>query len=289
MSVRKKLVKRSLSSLFAKHLSHELVAGDAVESVESVLNELNDIFLRHDAVHDQLSKDASLHQVMGAVSLWQRERLESTYQSLLVHPALGEASNFVLNHAYAGPNQVELMAAVKRVVNSSASKIFPLPLLRTAADILILNTVTYELDLTLSQALIHRGYCGQYELSHALYEEVFCLDLASRVDQLSLLSGMGTSIDRYLGSQWVFAAFQLAQIPARKMGFGVLVDFMKPGFEAMRNLPVPAQSVLDIIINTEKHCLSKFHAGERQVYANVRLDRSLKLDNSLLISDPLAS
>ncbi|MEJ2756722.1 MAG: hypothetical protein P8104_13095, partial [Gammaproteobacteria bacterium] len=105
------------------------------------------------------------------------------------------------------------------------------------------------------------------ELTVSAYEDLFCTvgQFDRRREQLGLIRKLGDSIECYLGSQWIYAAFKVAQFPAKALGLTQLVDFMDSGFMAIHALPIPGSDLVSIIAESEMGYLERLSCGERGV------------------------
>lgn len=229
---------------------------------------LEAIMARHARLDALVAQDERLQQVLSEVQAWQRHRISRTYRRLLVHEAFGDATRFVLEEAYAGPEHDALISEIERVI-PHVVRIFPAPLVKTACDILELNTLTLALDIDVARWLLaHAPEVLERGLSVVDFEAAYCAqpDLRARQEQLALMERLGKSVEHYLGSQWVYAAFKVAKLPAKALGLSSLVRFMQGGFEAIHKLPVPASELMTLLVDTERSYLERLTRGERGVF-----------------------
>jgi hypothetical protein len=279
MSLKKRLLKNSLKSVLSqqsKLLGAGLDSGGV--SGASLKTDLEELMRRHADLEDALAQDPCLRAVVCQVQAWQKRRISQTYHRLLSHQALGPATRFVLEEAYAGPNHEALISEIERVA-PHVVRLFPAPLVKTACDILNLNSLTLSLDMELAQWLMeHAPEFGtapetqpplsEAALSAVLYERAYCEHggFSRRRYQLDLMAGVGLNVEHYLGNPWVFKAFKVAKLPAKALGLHSLVGFMDSGFQAIHKLPVSASELCALIVETERAYLERMIRGERGVF-----------------------
>lgn len=280
MSIKKRLLKSSLKRLFADNLTPEKLASDkqgqsdpgvpqdAVHlGAERLAEKLSAIMRRQSQLESLLSQDVLLHKMLMSVQAWQKNRIAGTYRRLLTHEAFGQATRFVLEEAYAGPDHDALIGDIERVV-PHVVRLFPEPLVKTAVDILALNTLTLALDIELSQSLLDHKVLPE-AVNTAIYEQAYCAldNFSKRYEQLTLMRALGDSVEHYLGSQWVYAAFKVTKLPAKALGLQALVNFMQRGFEAIHQLPIPATDLVNLIVDTEQGYVDRLRSGERNIFS----------------------
>lgn len=254
-------------------------ANDLAENLAAIMH-------RQHQLESSLANSLSLQKILMVVQAWQKRRIAGTYHRLLAHEAFGQATRFVLEEAYAGPDHDALIGDIERVV-PHVVRLFPAPLVKTASDILALNTLTLALDIELSQWLLDNtflennlpqaGFVDSQSLEMKaaavvdglIYEKAYCAldNFPERYKQLKLMASLGESVEHYLGSQWVFAAFKVTKLPAKAVGLHALVNFMQRGFEAIHKLPVPATDLVNLLVDTERGYVDRLKQGERNVFS----------------------
>lgn len=266
MSFKKRLLKKSIKTVLANNAP---VEHDVVHCPDELATKLESVMHRHAALEAVLRQSQPLRAALQRVQAWQKRRISSTYQRLLSHEAFGAATRFVLEEAYAGPEHDALIVEIERVI-PHVVRLFPSPLVKTASDILSLNTLTLALDVEVAKWLIEQveGF-DEHGLDGALYEHAYCAvgNFPERYEQLALMDSLGASVEHYLGSHWVYAAFKVAKLPAKALGLNALVRFMQCGFEAIHKLPVPATDLVNLLVVTERGYVDRLARGERSVFS----------------------
>ena len=82
-----------------------------------------------------------------------------------------------------------------------------------------------------------------------------------RLQQLELLDLLGKSLDTYMRSFVVYAAFKMCKGAAAKYSFNVMYEFMQDGFLAMKPLKSAEKFVKDFSA-VERQIIAKVHAGD---------------------------
>ena len=87
-----------------------------------------------------------------------------------------------------------------------------------------------------------------------------------RLKQLDFLDQLGQSLDKYMRSFVVYAAFKMCKGAALKYNFNVMYEFMQDGFLAMKPLKSAEKFVKDFTA-TERQIIGKVHAGDPLPFA----------------------
>ena len=202
--------------------------------------------------------DAHGKAQLRALRQWQGNRLRHTHSELLHHPEYRQATYYFIDELYSSDDFDQLAIDVERIV-SKVEKILPNPMVSTLAVAMELNTLSTMLDEELARLV----FAHDSTISSAVYVEAFAAQdrMDERMRQLSLLTELSHSMDKYVRSRLLASAFKMARKPANRAGLATLYDFIDRGLQVLRPLGSASEVVTQICIR-EQNILQLFVGRE---------------------------
>lgn len=211
----------------------------------------------HDLAFHQ---DARLAKRLAEVQAWQKQRMVKTHADFFAVPEHYLMSQYFLNRLYGGPDFDVLAQQIARLVKHAGvvEKLIPDSAIRTGFSGVELAVLAIRLDQELAIDLLNT-YAADMPLTDEIMRLTY-LKLDQRDDrlhQMALLDELGISLDKYVRSRMVRAAFKMSKGLATKYKVVPIYEFAAEGFEAMKPL-----ASAEVFVNT-------FTAKERDIVANV--------------------
>lgn len=228
----------------------------------SKLAPLDDLVQKYEQF--QYHQDPVLKQRLADAQQWLKHRIETTHQDLFQEPKNQLMAQYFLNRLYGSPEFDALAKQIKRLVKIAhkAEKMVPENAIQTGIQSVSLAVLAMQLDEQVAIQLI-QDYPADQPIDDQMMQTTLCkLDQhQARLKQLDLLDGLGISLDKYMRSFIVYAAFKMCKGAASKYKFDLMYDFIGEGFVAMK----PLKSATKFIQNfTEKErvIVENVHAGK---------------------------
>lgn len=272
MSLKNKLLTKSLKGIGSKRKGGNYAPR---EDTQLLTTNLRNTLATYKQLQQLLSDNTLLQRTTHKIQAWQKKRVHFTYEALIKDTRLTDAVHFLLEEAYAGPDQALIWRDIERVLPQLID-VFPVGLLNIANDMLRLHTISLSLDIDLALRIIADSPVSaptdspdQIDLSPKLYEMAYAHDqlACSRQIQLDLVQSLGSKVITFLSYQWIPTVFKATKLPARALGLGALVDFMQRGLDLFYKLPIPADELINQIVIKERDYLNRLIQGDRGVFA----------------------
>lgn len=168
---------------------------------------------------------------------WQSKRLAHTHADLLASPEFGPAARFFLTDIYA-PKDFSRRDADLLALYEFLSRILPAAALRVLKNTVELNDLTHDLENEMVEALQALGVTDSFTTEQ--YEEAYRQgDYAARLRQIALIVEIGRDLGRISRLPFIGPTLHAAGIPARRLGWGELQDFLERGYYAWRTMRRP--------------------------------------------------
>lgn len=185
---------------------------------------------------------------------WQSRRLAETHADLLASPEYGPAAQFFLSDIY-GAKDFSRRDADLTALYEFLSRILPAPALRVLKNAVELNDLTHQLDDALLDDLEAMGVTDritteQYEVAYRQG------DYDARVRQIDMIVEIGRDLARLSRLPFIGPTVRAAGVPARRLGWGELHDFLERGYNAWKNMRKP-EPFLNAIETREKAILNR--------------------------------
>ncbi len=195
---------------------------------------------------------------------WQKQRIQRTHAKQFAEKQNILMSEYFLNRLYGGPDFDALAGQIARLVKYAhkAEKLIPENAIKTGTAGVTLAILAVQLDEEVAIQLLE-----DYPNNPALTDEMMRLTYLklnqgeNRLKQLRLLDELGISLDKYMRSFMVQAAFKMCKGAATKYHFEVMYDFMQDGFLALKPLK-SAEKFVKEFTAIERQIVDKVHAGD---------------------------
>ena len=225
----------------------------------TVLDELIELYYQL-----KYHKNQDIFNRLKDVQTWQKQRIQRTHAKQFAEKQNILMSEYFLNRLYGGPDFDALAGQIARLVKYAhkAEKLIPENAIKTGTAGVTLAILAVQLDEEVAIQLLE-----DYPNNPALTDEMMRLTYLklnqgeNRLRQLRLLDELGISLDKYMRSFMVQAAFKMCKGAATKYHFEVMYDFMQDGFLALKPLK-SAEKFVKEFTAIERQIVDKVHAGD---------------------------
>ncbi len=225
----------------------------------AVLDELLELYYQL-----KYHKNQDIFYRLQDVQAWQKQRIQRTHAKQFAEKQNILMSEYFLNRLYGGPDFDALAGQIARLVKYAhkAEKLIPENAIKTGTAGVTLAILAVQLDEEVAIQLLE-----DYPNNPALTDEMMRLTYLklnqgeNRLRQLRLLDELGISLDKYMRSFMVQAAFKMCKGAAAKYHFEVMYDFMQDGFLALKPLK-SAEKFVKEFTAIERQIVDKVHAGD---------------------------
>ncbi|MGX9940482.1 FFLEELY motif protein [Acinetobacter pseudolwoffii] len=198
------------------------------------------------------------------VQAWQKVRMQRTHRAHFAEKPNQLMAEYFLNRLYGGAEFDALAAQIARLMKYAhkAEKVIPENAIKTGTLGVELAILAVQLDEQVAIQLLQ-----DYHPHETLTDEMMRLTYLkldqgqARLKQLALLDQLGMSLDKYMRSFVVYAAFKMCKGAANKYNFQVMYAFMQDGFLAMKPLKSAEKFVREFTA-TERQIIEKVHSGD---------------------------
>ncbi|MFC6051909.1 hypothetical protein A6M14_04790 [Acinetobacter sp. Ac_877] len=225
----------------------------------AVLDELLELYYQL-----KYHKNQDIFYRLQDVQAWQKQRIQRTHAKQFAEKQNILMSEYFLNRLYGGPDFDALAGQIARIVKYAhkAEKLIPENAIKTGTSGVKLAILAVQLDEEVAIQLLE-----DYPNNPALSDEMMRLTYLklnqgeNRLKQLRLLDELGISLDKYMRSFMVQAAFKMCKGAAAKYHFDIMYDFMQDGFLALKPLK-SAEKFVKEFTAIERQIVDKVHAGD---------------------------
>lgn len=225
----------------------------------AVLDELLELYYQL-----KYHKNQDIFYRLQDVQAWQKQRIQRTHAKQFAEKQNILMSEYFLNRLYGGPDFDALAGQIARIVKYAhkAEKLIPENAIKTGTSGVKLAILAVQLDEQVAIQLLE-----DYPNNPALSDEMMRLTYLklnqgeNRLKQLRLLDELGISLDKYMRSFMVQAAFKMCKGAAAKYHFDIMYDFMQDGFLALKPLK-SAEKFVKEFTAIERQIVDKVHAGD---------------------------
>lgn len=232
----------------------------------SKLAVLDDLLERYYQLHYHQQPD--LLRRLQDVQAWQKMRMQRTHAKQFAEKQNILMSEYFLNRLYGGPDFDALADQIARLTKYAhkAEKLIPDNAIKTGTSGVELAILAVQLDEEVAMQLLQDFHPYEALTDDMMRDTYLKLDQGeARLKQLALLDQLGISLDKYMRSFMVQAAFKMCKGAANKYSFNVMYDFMQDGFLAMKPLKSAEKFVLDFT-KVERQIIEKVHSGDPQPF-----------------------
>ncbi len=232
----------------------------------SKLAVLDDLLERYYQLHYHQQPD--LLRRLQDVQAWQKMRMQRTHAKQFAEKQNILMSEYFLNRLYGGPDFDALADQIARLTKYAhkAEKLIPDNAIKTGTSGVELAILAVQLDEEVAMQLLQDFHPYEALTDDMMRDTYLKLDQGeARLKQLALLDQLGVSLDKYMRSFMVQAAFKMCKGAANKYSFNVMYDFMQDGYLAMKPLKSAEKFVLDFT-KVERQIIEKVHSGDPQPF-----------------------
>ncbi|MDX1587519.1 MAG: hypothetical protein R3296_01170 [Oleiphilaceae bacterium] len=206
-----------------------------------------------------------LSALVDALGQWQAARLRATHRDLYRLPRYREGLDFLLDDLYAPRNFSRRDDDVDRIFPTLV-RLLPESALHTLCELVELNLISQQLDLTLAQSLHRHMGVDLGTMAHLSYADYargyrYCGDHEKRLRQIELVAGIGRDLQRYVSNRALRMALRACERPAAMAGLEELHRFIREGCRVFRAMD-GVEELLDRVVARENWLLAQMLAGE---------------------------
>ncbi len=230
----------------------------------AVLDDLLDLYYQLN-----YHKNPEIFQRLQDVQAWQKQRMQRTHAKQFAEKHNLLMAEYFINRLYGGPDfdaLAQQIACLSKYAHK-AEKLIPDNAIKTGTSGVELAILAVQLDEQVAMQLLQ-----DYHPYEKLTDEMMRITYLKlnqgegRLKQLDLLDQLGQSLDKYMRSFVVYAAFKMCKGAALKYNFNVMYEFMQDGFLAMKPLKSAEKFVKDFTA-AERQIICKVHAGDPLPFA----------------------
>ena len=230
----------------------------------AVLDDLLDLYYQLN-----YHKNPEIFQRLQDVQAWQKQRMQRTHAKQFAEKHNVLMAEYFINRLYGGPDFDALAQQIARLSKYAhkAEKLIPDNAIKTGTSGVELAILAVQLDEQVAMQLLQ-----DYHPYEKLTDEMMRITYLKlnqgegRLKQLDLLDQLGQSLDKYMRSFVVYAAFKMCKGAALKYNFNIMYEFMQDGFLAMKPLKSAEKFVKDFTA-AERQIIGKVHAGDPLPFA----------------------
>lgn len=198
---------------------------------------IQDALQRVAQFRQQHASDAALARASAEIKRFQARRFQATYADLLHNPRYASAAKFFLRELYSDQDYASRDQQFARIA-STIAKLFPQPVVVTAAALAEVHALTETLDDRMAHAWRARTLAVPQGSEPARY--VLCWrqsgDLAARQHQLEMVLQLGQELDRLTRARGLRTLLKMMRRPAAAAGLDALQRFLETGFDAFARM-----------------------------------------------------
>ena len=227
----------------------------------SKLAAFDDLLLQYQNL--QYHQNPVLAQRLHDVQSWMKQRIAHTHQAFFDQPQNRLMAQYFLNRLYGGPDFDAMAQQIERLLKYAhkAESLLPENAIKTGTKSVSLAVLATTLDEQVAIQLL-QDYAPETILTDEIMRQTLIkLDQGdARYQQLQLLDELGVTLDKYMRSTMIYAAFKMCKGVAKKYQFEPMYAFIQEGFAAMKPLK-SAAAFIHIFSQKEREIIEKVHAG----------------------------
>ena len=208
-------------------------------------------------------EEPALAQRLHDVQSWIKQRLEHSHQELFNKPENQIMAQYFLKRLYGGPDFDALAKQIERLLKFAhkVENLIPANAIKTGTKSVSLAVLATQLDEQVAKQIL-----ADYPLDTPLTDEIMrqtFLKLEqhdARYEQLNLLDELGVTLDKYMRSTMMYAAFKMCKGVAHKHQFDGMYEFIQEGFDAMKPMK-SAAAFIKTFTAKEREIIEKVHSG----------------------------
>lgn len=185
----------------------------------------------------QHASDPALAKAIAEVKRFQARRFQATYADLLHNPRYARAARFFLQELYSDSDYASRDQQFARIA-STIAKLFPQPVVATAAALAEVHALTETLDDRMAHAWRADSLAAPQDSQPARYVRCWRQsgDRAARHHQLDVVLQLGQELDRLTRTRGLRTLLRMMRRPAAAAGLDALQQFLETGFDAFAQM-----------------------------------------------------
>ncbi len=185
----------------------------------------------------QHAGDSALTRAIAEVKRFQARRFQSTYADLLHNPRYARAARFFLQELYSDRDYASRDQQFSRIA-STIARLFPQPVVATAAALAEVHALTETLDDRMAHAWRADSLAAPQDGEPARYVRCWRQsgDRAARQHQLDMVLQLGRELDRLTRARGLRTLLRMMRRPAAAAGLDALQQFLETGFDAFAQM-----------------------------------------------------
>lgn len=215
-------------------------------------------------------QDPVLAQRLHEVQAWMKERIAQTHAEFFAEPQNQLMAQYFLNRLYGGPDFDAMAQQIERLLKYAhkAESLLPENAIKTGTKSVSLAVLATQLDEQVAVQLL-QDYSADTPLTDEIMRQTLVkLDQGNaRYEQLQLLDELGLTLDKYMRSTMMYAAFKMCKGIAHKYQFDRMYEFIQEGFAAMKPMK-SAATFIKTFSEKEREIIEKVHAGHPNPFRN---------------------
>jgi len=207
--------------------------------------------------------EVDLDPALALLREWQVDRLKHTYADFLADTRYQSACAFFMSDIYAARDFSRRDREFEHL-HTLLSRFLPEASLRVLHDAIRLNQLTCDLDNRLLRVLVDE--MGMQErLTPEMYAEAYrrCDNYAERMRQIEMLVAIVKEVGNAARLPLVGRSLRLARVPALRLGWGEVYDFLDRGYQAFRPMKDVGRLAL-VLDEREKRLLSQIYSDRTE-------------------------
>ncbi|WP_171067850.1 FFLEELY motif protein [Acinetobacter colistiniresistens] len=208
-------------------------------------------------------QNPAIAQRLHEVQAWMKARIAQTHAAFFAEPKNQLMSVYFLNRLYGGPDFDAMAQQIERLLKYAhkAESLLPENAIKTGTKSVSLAVLATQLDEQVAIQLLE-----DYPLETPLTDEIMRQTLIkldqgeARYEQLQLLDELGLTLDKYMRSTMMYAAFKMCKGISHKYQFEQMYEFIQEGFAAMKPMK-SAATFISTFTEKEREIIEKVHSG----------------------------
>jgi hypothetical protein len=198
---------------------------------------IQDALQRVAQFRQQHASDPALARSIAEVKRFQACRFQATYADLLHNPRYARAARFFLTELYSEKDYASRDQQFSRIA-STIARLFPQPVVVTAAALAEVHALTETLDDQMAHAWRTDSLLWPHADEPARYVRCWrhLANRSARQHQLDVVLHLGQKLDGLTRTRGLRTLLRMMRRPAEIAGLGSLQQFLETGFDAFAQM-----------------------------------------------------
>jgi hypothetical protein len=189
---------------------------------------IRDLIVQVAQLRETADKNPELAQAASAIKRFQARRFAATYRDLLQKEPFAQAARFFLDELYSEKNYTRRDAQFARIAGA-LERLFPKPVVQTAASLAQLHLLTETLDLAMAEHW--RADPEKNDVARYISAWRALGQRSERNKQLAQVLALGRELDLLTRTPGLRLMLKMMRGPANLAGLGDLQRFLEAGFD----------------------------------------------------------